>query len=78
MKATTTPPASSETYASAYARLTAIAERLKAAASAATVDTLVDDLRAARAAYAVCKDRLDNIRREVDLEVEAADAAAKV
>ena len=64
---------STETYAAAYARLSQIAENLKTAGSAASIDTIVENLRAARAAYATCKLRLDAIRREVDAEVEAAD-----
>ena len=73
----TTAPASTETYAAAYARLAAIAERLKGAGAAASHDDIVDDLKAARAAHAVCKARLDAIRREVDAEVEAAGEVAK-
>lgn len=72
----TAAPASTETYATAYARLNAIAERLKGGA-ATDVDTLVQDLRAARTAYATCKSRLDAIRREVDVEVEAAGDVAR-
>ena len=72
----TAAPASTETYAAAYARLTAIAERLKGA-GATDVDTLVQDLRAARMAYSTCKSRLDAIRREVDAEVEAAGEVAR-
>lgn len=72
---TTVIPASTETYASAYARLAAVAEKLKTAGAAASVDDLVSDLRAARTAYATCKARLDSIRLEVVAEVEAADTA---
>lgn len=72
---TTVTPASTETYASAYARLAAVAEKLKTAGAAASVDDLVSDLRTARTAYAACKARLDAIRHEVEAEVEAADAA---
>ena len=72
----TNTPASTETYAAAYGRLAAIAEKLRTAGAAASVDDLVSDLRSARAAYAVCKTRLDAIRREVDAEVEAAGEVA--
>lgn len=65
-------PATTETYASAYARLASIAEKLKAPGATANIDNIVEDLRNARLAYRVCKERLDLIRREVDLEIEAA------
>ncbi len=71
----TATPASTETYASAYARLSQIADRLKTAGTSANVDSIVEDLRAARLAYATCKSRLESIRREVEAEVEAADEA---
>ena len=73
----TNAPANTESYAAAYARLAAIAEKLKGAGATANLDEIVDDLRAARAAHAVCKARLDVIRREVDAEVEAAGDTAK-
>ena len=73
----TTALATTETYAAAYAKLTAIAEKLKGAGAVANLDDIVDDLRAARAAHAVCKERLDAIRREVDAEVEAVGEEAK-
>ena len=77
MKTTMTAgPASTETYATAYARLTAIAERLRGAGATSDLESLVRDLRDARAAHAFCKNRLDAIRREVDAEVEAAGATA--
>ena len=66
-------PAATETYAAAYARLAAIAERLRAGGAATSVDTLVEDVRAARAAYELCRNRLDAVRREIDAEVAAAD-----
>ncbi len=68
----TMAPAATETYASAYAKLNSIAEKLKGAGAMADLETLVLDLREARAAHAFCKSRLDAIRREVDAEVEAA------
>ena len=70
-------PASTETYASAYAKLTAIAEKLKGAGGNADLDSLVQDLREARAAHNFCKSRLDAIRREVDAEVDAAGEVAQ-
>ncbi len=75
MKITT--PASTETYAAAYARLSQIAEKLKISGAAASIDNIVEDLRAARLAYITCKDRLDAIRREVDLEMESAGEIAQ-
>lgn len=68
-------PTGTETYASAYALLSQIAEKLKTSGSFANVDSIVEDLRAARLAYATCKSRLESIRREVEAEVEAADEA---
>lgn len=70
-------PASTETYASAYTRLASIAEKLRSTGATANLDSIVDDLRAARAAQAICKARLDAIRREVDAEVEAAGEVAQ-
>lgn len=57
-----------ETYAAAYAQLSAIAEKLKNA-SAANVDTLADDVRAARRAAGICRARIDAIRAEIDDEL---------
>lgn len=62
------------TYAEAYAVLSGIAERLRATGSTASIDRLAADLRTARAAHAVCRDRLAAIRREIDQEVAAAQA----
>jgi exonuclease VII small subunit len=70
----TNTPASTETYSAAYARLSAIAERLKNNTAATTVDSLVEDVRAAREAYALCRARLDAVRREIDVEIAAAEA----
>ena len=71
-KTITPTPATTETYAAAYAKLAAIASKLSAAGATANVDDLVHDLRLARSAYATCKARLDAIRAEVDAELEAA------
>ena len=49
-----------ETYAAAYAVLSAIAEKLKNANSA-NIDTLADDVRAARKAAEICRARIDAI-----------------
>ncbi len=68
---TITKPAPANTYAAAYAILGAIADRLKGAGTAATIDTLADDVRAARQAYGVCRARLDAIRAEIDVETAA-------
>ena len=69
---TTLPPTAS--YAEAYAVLSGIAERLRVTGSTANIDRLAADLRTARAAHAVCRDRLAAIRREIDVEVAAAQA----
>ena len=70
---TSSTPATTDTYAAAYGRLSQIAERLKAN-TATSVDGLVADVREARAAYAVCKERLDAVKREIDVELAAAQA----
>ena len=62
-----------ETYAAAYGRLNQIAERLKASA-VTSVDSLVADVKEARAAYAICKARLDAVKCEIDVELAAAQA----
>ena len=63
-------------YATSYATLAGIAERLKGAGTAAGIDTLAEDVRAARLAYAACRGRLDAIRTEIDAELAAgADGA---
>ena len=67
-------PAATDTYAASYAKLSAIAERLRSGGSATSVDTLVEDVRAARAAHDVCRARLDAVRREIDAEVAATEA----
>ena len=66
---TTNSPQATITYAAAYAKLSAIAEKLRATGSAATVDTLVDDIRAARAAHAICKSRIAAVMKEFEAEV---------
>lgn len=66
---TTTATKSASTYVAAYATLAGIAERLKGTGQPTAIDTLADDVRAARAAYATCKARLDAIRAEIDAEI---------
>ena len=68
------PTPSTGSYAANYATLTAIAERLRNPGTATTVDSLVADVKAARAAHTACKSRLDAIRREIDSEISAAEA----
>jgi len=70
---TTTNAKPATTYAVAYAQLAAIAERLKAAGTAASIDTLAEDVAAARRAHAIAKGRLDAIRAEIEAEL-ATDA----
>lgn len=74
--AATPDPAPTATYAAAYARLTAIAHKLRAPATAATVDGLAADVRAAQEAYATCRARLDAIRREVGEAIGPAEDGA--
>lgn len=66
-----TAPAGTDTYAAGYAKLAAIAERLRTASGAATVDGLVADIQAARALHRQLRARLDAVRFE--LEAEAAE-----
>lgn len=68
-KAMTSAVNPATTYAVAYAQLAAIAERLKGAGTAASIDTLAEDVRAARHAYTACRARLDAIRIEIDAEL---------
>jgi hypothetical protein len=68
---TQTTLAPTATYAAAYARLSDIAARLRGPGTAATIDTLADDVRMAREAYGVCKARLDAIRAAIDAEIAA-------
>ena len=56
-------------YAAAYGQLAAIAERLKGAGTSATIDTLAEDVAAARRAFSLAKERLDAIRAEIDAEL---------
>ncbi len=57
------------TYAAAYAKVAAMAEKLRASGSATTVDTHIDDIRAARAAHSMCKSRLETVMKQFDAEV---------
>ena len=72
---TTAKPVTS--YAIAYAQLAAIGERLKGASTAASIDTLAEDVRAARQAHAACRARLAAIRTEIDAEL-ASDGGGAV
>ena len=76
MTTTTLPPTA--TYAAAYAKLAAIAEKLRATGGAATIDTLVDDIRAARAAHAVCKTRIQEVMKEFEAEVAGVEKGEEV
>ena len=69
IRTTTTTAKPSITYAAAYAQLAAIAERLKGAGTATSIDTLAEDVRAARQAYTACRARLDAIHAEIDAEL---------
>jgi hypothetical protein len=55
-------------YAEAYADLKAIADKFRAGGPA-DIDGLAEDFRTAREAYNVCRERLDEIRREIEEEV---------
>lgn len=61
-------PAGTETYAVGYAKLAAIAERLRTASGAATVDSLVADVQEARALHRQLKARLDAVRAELEAD----------
>ncbi len=73
---TTTASKPTVTYAAAYATLAAVAERLKANGSASTIDTLAQDVAAAKIAYSNCKLRLAEIRAEIDAELATSDEGA--
>ena len=70
--ASTALPATA-TFAEAYARLSAIATKLKGPGSATSIDSLVQDVRDAKEAYASCKARLEVIRTEVEGLEDAED-----
>ena len=65
------------TYAAAYATLASIAERLKGAGTAASLDTLASDVSEARKCYQGARDRLDAIRAEIDAELASNSGSAK-
>lgn len=74
MTKTTTAAAAAATkpvtsYAAAYGQLAAIADRLKGSGTSATIDTLAEDVAAARRAFSLAKERLDAIRAEIDAEL---------
>ncbi len=56
-------------YAKNYAVLKAIADKFRNGGPA-DIDTLVESFRTAREAHIACRDRLDEIRREIDEEVD--------
>jgi exonuclease VII small subunit len=58
-----------QSYAEAYADLKAIAEKFRNGGPA-DVDGLVEDFRTAREAYKVCRERLEQIRREIEDELD--------
>lgn len=55
-------------YAEAYAVLKAIADKFRTGGPA-DIDGLAEAFRTARAAYAVCRERLDEIRREIEDDI---------
>ena len=60
---------SSHIYADNYAVLHEVAERLRRGGPE-DIDSLVMDFRRAMAAYKICHERLETIRREIDAEVD--------
>ena len=66
-------PAATDSYAAGFARLAAIAERLRTASGAATLDGLVADVQAARTLHRQLKARLDAVRRELDADAADGD-----
>ena len=70
---TTTASKTATTYAAAYATLATIAEKLKANGNASTIDTLAQDVAAAKVAYSNCKLRLAAIRAEIEAELAASE-----
>ena len=69
-------PAGTDSYAAGYAKLAAIAERLRTATGAATVDGLVADVQAARELHRQLKARLDAVRRELDADAAEGEAGS--
>ena len=64
-------------YAAAYAALADIAQRLKGPGTAASLDTLAQDVALARKMFGIARSRLDAIRAEIDAELSADSASAK-
>ena len=55
------PPLDPQSFNQAYARLDAIATKLRAAENRLDIDGLLPDVQAALAAYEICRQRLDVI-----------------
>jgi exonuclease VII small subunit len=58
-----------QTYSEAYATLKAVADRLRNGGPA-DVDGLVEAFRTAKQAYLTCRERLEQIRREIEDELD--------
>jgi hypothetical protein len=56
-------------YAEAYATLKRVAEKFRNGGPA-DIDGLAEDFRIARDAYTICRERLDEIRREIEDEID--------
>lgn len=72
---TTAPSVTS--YAAAYAALADVAQRLKGVGSAASIDTLAQDVALARQMYGIARSRLDAIRAEIDAEISSDTGSAR-
>ena len=69
-------PAGTDTYAAGYAKLAAIAEKLRTTTGAATVDSLVADVQAAWKPDKQIRARLDAGRRELDADAAEGEAGS--
>lgn len=69
------PPLDPDSFNQAYARLEAIAGKLRAAENRLDIDALLPDVQAALAAYEVCRQRLAAVSEA--LEAQLGDTAQK-
>ena len=74
---TKTTTQSATSYAEAYAALADVAQRLKGPSTAASLDTLAQDVALARRMFGIARSRLDAIRAEIDAELASETVSAK-
>ena len=65
----TYPPLDPESFNQAYARLDAIANKLRSADNRLDIDALLPDVQAALAAYEICSQRLAAVREALEAQL---------